>query len=220
MPRVTGCVRRLGYLVLLAALAAAAWFFRDRLLPRRGGGAAARADTVVWEPLTSDRASRGRETVQRLAQSSGPAFVSLGGGELASYLFLALARDLPASTDSAEAAVIGEGLFVRGSVRLADLGGAAILGPLASMLRERERLLFGGGFEIVRPGLAQFHLTEVKVGQLSLPKRMIPVLVPRIGRGRRPEGVAPDALPLMVPPYIGDVRIARGRVTLYRSATQ
>jgi hypothetical protein len=36
-------------------------------------------------------------------------------------------------------------------------------------------------------------------------------------RGEMPAGVAADAFPVPVPEYIGDVRIGRGRVTLYRA---
>jgi len=32
----------------------------------------------------------------------------------------------------------------------------------------------------------------------------------------RPAGLAPDGLPLVTPTYIGDVRVANGRITLYK----
>ena len=41
--------------------------------------------------------------------------------------------------------------------------------------------------------------------------------MPEMRRGARPEGVTDDALPLVVPSYIGDVRIGQGKVTLYKS---
>jgi len=36
----------------------------------------------------------------------------------------------------------------------------------------------------------------------------------------RPEGVAENGVPFEVPPYIGDVRIANGRVTLYKTVSR
>ena len=41
-------------------------------------------------------------------------------------------------------------------------------------------------------------------------------LLKRVRRGTPSADVAPDALELPIPDYIGDVRIARGRITLYK----
>ena len=102
-------------------------------------------------------------------------------------------------------------------VNLTDFGGAKVLGPLAGFLSERDTVVFGGNFELLRPGLAQFHVQEIKLRQLSVPQAAIPRLLARIRRGARPTGVADDALPLVVPGYIGDVRVGQGRVTLYKT---
>jgi hypothetical protein len=211
-------MKQIGCLVTLLVVAAAAFVFRDRLLgPRR----VSTADTVVagpqWEPLTKERADRGRAGIASMAGESGRAFVTLTPGEIASYVFLALSRQLPPSADSIEATAIGDRLYVRASVKLSDLGGASALGPLGGFLGDRERMMFGGNFEIVRPGLAQFRIRELKLRELSIPQRMIPAIVRAIGKGARPEGVAPEALPLLTPPNIADVRVLNGRVTLYKA---
>lgn len=215
-----GCVRRLGCLAVIVLALVAGWVMRGRMFPRRDRPPAAADSTIVWEPLTETRAAKGREAVLKLARPAGPAFVSVSGGEVASYIMTALMKQLPKSADSVEAAVIADRLHVRASVRIAELGGAPAIGPLGSMLRERERVTFGGTFEIVRPGLVQYRLYELKVREFSLPRRLIPTIVARIGRGTRPEGVAPEALPLEIPRYIGDVRIGNGKVTLYRTLDQ
>lgn len=213
-----GCIRNLGCLVLLAVLAAGAWFYRDRLFGKRD---ARPVETTtagpVWEPLTPERAERGRASVASLSGPSGRVFVNLSAAEVASFVFITLSRQLPPSADSIEAAAIGDRLYVRASVKLSDLGGASALGPLGGMLNDRERMMFGGNFEIVRPGLSQFRIREIKLRDLGIPQRMIPTLVKKIGRGTRPEGVAEDALPLVTPSYIGDVRVAKGKVTLYKT---
>jgi len=103
------------------------------------------------------------------------------------------------------------------TVRLSELGGAAVLGPLASMLSERDTIRFGGVFEVVRPGLAQFRVQEIRVRDFPVPVRLIPRLLQQTRRGARPEGLSDDGLALTIPPHIGDVRIANGRVTMYKN---
>jgi hypothetical protein len=212
-------MKKLGCLFTIILLAIAAYLFRDRLFaPARQKPRDTAVAGPVWEPLTADRAERGRAGVASLANESGKVFVTLTPGEIASYLFLVLSRQLPPSADSIEATAIGDRLYVRASVKLSDLGGAASLGPLGGFLKDRERMLLGGNFEIVRPGLAQFRIRELQLHDLSIPSRMIPTIVRQIGKGTRPDGVAPEALPLKTPLTIGDVRVLRGRVTLYKTA--
>jgi hypothetical protein len=213
-----GCLRKLGCLVVLLVLAAALWLTRAQWLPmvRDRGTATAPATEGVWEPLTPAGAERARKAIEGLSGKSGPVFTSLRPGDVASYVFVALRRELPPSAENVAATVIGDRMYVRADIKLSDVGGAAVLGPLASFLSDRETMMFGGTFEVIRPGLAQFHVRELKLRELSIPQRMIPKLVQRIGRGSRPAGVSADALPLLVPEQIGDVRVARGRVTLYK----
>ena len=61
---------------------------RDADAPR------AEADSlgVVWEPLTMEGAERARTAVQQLARSSGPVFANVGAGDLASYVYVELAK--------------------------------------------------------------------------------------------------------------------------------
>src|SRR4029078_6608876 len=103
-----GCFRRLGCLVFLLIIALVAWFNRDRLedLYRRYAGDAPPADTTAvaratggWVPLTGDKATRGQSAFHSLSNANGPAFVTLSGGEASSYIFLAVAKQLPASSE-------------------------------------------------------------------------------------------------------------------------
>jgi hypothetical protein len=216
-----GCLRNLGCLLLLAVLAVAVWLYGPRYWPRlreiRGGRPAATAPAVVWEPLTKEGAERARAAVARLAQRSGPVFANLRPGDVSAYVFEELSKGVTPSAENAEAAVIGDTLFVRASVKLSDFGGKETLGPLARMLGERERVQFGGTLDVVRQGLAEYRVKALKVRDLSIPPPMIPRLVRNIERGPRPEGLAPDGLPLVVPPYLADIRIAKGKVTVYKA---
>jgi hypothetical protein len=112
---------------------------------------------------------------------------------------------------------MGDRLYIRASVLLSDLGGTATLGPLAGMLGSRERMQFGGSFHVIRPSLAEFQVKDIKIRDFSVPPTMIPRLLRKIERGSRPDGLSPDGLPIVIPPYLGDVRIAGGKITLYKT---
>ena len=214
-----GCIRKLGCLALLALLALGGWLYRDRWWPGRGGDA--RSDTassaIVWEPITDEGAARARKAVEGLSKRSGAVFANLRPGDLASYLFLAISKQLPPSSENVEATVIGERVYVRATVNLRDFKGVEALGPFASFLGDRETMQFGGSFDVIRPGLAQFLVEDVKLRDFSVPRGAIPRLIRQIRRGARPEGVAENGLPLEVPAYIGDVRAGKGRVTVYKT---
>lgn len=225
-----GCLRSLGCLVMLVVLAAVGWMFRDSWRPflHRGraiiaGSPAPRATAPApapgdpWQALTPDGAARARAEVQRLGLKSGPVFANIRAGDLAAYVFQELSKQLPPSAENAEAAALGDELHVRATIRTSDLGGTSSLGPFAAMLGDREPVEFGGTLDIVRPGLAEYHVTTLRIRQLSIPKSMIPRLLRNIERGPRPAGIAADALPLVVPRYIADVRIHDGEVTLYKT---
>jgi hypothetical protein len=210
-------MRKLGCVVVifLAGMAVAIWLYLER--PRREAEMAA---APVWEALTPEGAERARASVQALSRSTGPVFTNIGGADLASYIFDELSKQLPPSSQNLEAAVIDDRLHVRALVKLTDFGGAGALGPLASMLGDREPVEFGGTLDLVRPGLAQYRVKVLRLRELSVPSRMIPRLLQRVARGSRPPGLADDGLPLEVPAFVADVRIGEGRVTLYKSTAR
>lgn len=214
-----GCLRRVGCLVVIL-VAVAAWFTRDMWWPRAEAMLGREPETTTagageWESISQDAAQRGERAVRSLAQPRGPVFVTLRPGDLASYAFLSLAPQLSPNLRDAQATVVGDRMYVRSLVSLKELAGAGALGSMGGMLAERDTLLIGGTFDVVRPGLAQLHVRELRYGAFPLPDRMIPAVVRRV-RGPDQPGVEPDALPVPLPPFIGDVRVARGKITLYR----
>jgi hypothetical protein len=230
---VFGCLRRALLVAVLLLLVPLAYQSRDRWLPIvRGaaGGAveaakAARADSATsvadtgWAPLSFAASERGRQAVSRLAAGKGPAVVTLGATEFAGAMLDSLTAQLPPSTDSVQVRADGNELQIRASVKLGDLGGKAVLGPLASMVGDRERLTLGGTIEPgSAPGVAQFTLTRVRIGDFALPGPVVPRLVQAIRRGGKGATAGASALPVRLPAGVGDVRVARGRITLYRSA--
>ena len=210
-------MRAIGCLVVVLIAAAAGWMLRGHM------GFDRRADTVVadtgvvWEPITTAGADRARRAIEELGQRASPVFVGIRPGDVSSYIFVALARQLPPSAENVEAAVIGDRLHVRASVKLSDFGGAGALGPLAGFLGERETMQLGGYFHVIRPGLAEFRVTDLRLRDFNVPSNLIPRLIRSFSKGARPPGVADDGLPLVVPEYLADVRIANGRVVLYRN---
>jgi hypothetical protein len=214
-----GCFARLGCLVLLALLAVAGWLTRDQWLPKITGHPTTTATSTVsgWQPLSAEASARGAKKIDQLSSASGPVFTNLTASEVASYVFQTVARTIPASADSAEAAVIGDALYVRAVVPIRDIAGTGVLGPLGGLLNDRERLQLGGGFRVIRPGLSEFEVREIKLRDFKVPSGAIPRLVQQISRGNRPDGVSPNGLPVTTPRSLADVRIANGRVTLYKT---
>lgn len=221
-----GCLRRLGCLILVAIVVGIGWFTRDLWLPhrfRRQAAVAASSRPATWEPLSDAGAERARTAITRLGQRQGPVFQTLSGADAASYVIHELAAQLPASADSIQAMVAADHVTMRGTIKLADVGSTASLGPLAAMLGDRAPVQLTGTLRVVEPGLAEFKIEDVKIHDLSVPRPMIPALVKRIARGSRPGGwganspLDDDALPLPIPRYIAEIRVANGKITLYKN---
>ena len=212
------CLGRTILLLFVVLLAGFLWLTRDRwlhYLPGSHGGTA--VTEPVWEPLTPDAAARGKRAIDALSARSGPVFANLKGAEVASYIFQRAGAALPSASDSAEAAVIGDVLYVRAIVPMKAVAASGALRPFGGLLNDREPLTLGGTLHVIRPGLSEFQLREVKLREFKVPGRVIPQLVKQLDRGPRPEGVSPDGIAVKTPPSLADVRIADHRVTLYRA---
>ncbi|MEA2705793.1 MAG: hypothetical protein QOH22_581 [Gemmatimonadaceae bacterium] len=220
-----GCIRRLGCLVLIIALVAL-WYWYARVERPAASSTVSTTNAVTgasntttgWQPLTPSDAERGRVAVEALARRSGPVFANLSPAEAASYIFLVVAKQLPPSARNAEASIVGDRLYVRSEVDLKDFGGAGQLGALGMLLGSRDTVLLGGTIHMLKPGLAEFQVQEVKLGKLEVPKGLIPRLIAQMTRGKnKVAGVGESSLPMVMPAYISDVRIANGKITLYKS---
>ncbi len=213
-----GCIRRLGCLVLIA-LIAGVWYWYARVEPSRTTKTTASGSVAgSWEPLSPPNAMRGERAVTSLGQRSGPVFANLTASEAASYIFLAASKgQLPPSAQSISSAIIGERLYVRATLALNELGAKKVLGPLAGMLSERDSVQLGGTMKVIRPGLGQFLVEDVKLGALKVPSPLVPALVAEMRRGVVPQGVAQNGFPMPLPDYISDIRIANGRITVYKN---
>ncbi len=218
-----GCLKRAGCLVLVI-VGVAVWYWYARV--ERPAATTATTTTTAttatsvssgWHRLSDADAERGRVAVQSLERQAGPVFANLTPAEAASYIFMVVAKQLPPSAKNAEASITGDRLYVRSEVDLKDFGGAKSLGPVGLLLGERDSVRFGGTINMLRPGLAEFLVQEVKLGRIDVPRALIPRLLTQMKRGKTVEGVSQNGLPMVMPPYISDVRISNGKITLYKS---
>lgn len=214
-----GCLARLGCLILVVVLAIGGWFTRDLWLPaqyRSHAPVSARAVNPGWEPMTNAGAERARVALDKLNEPRGQAFQTLSSSDLASYALHALSPRLVAAADSVQTRVSGDAVTIRARVRTKDIGEVVSLGPLAGALNASEPVELTGTFHVIKPGLAEFDVKGVKIRDLPIPSGMIPGLVRKLG-GNRPAGMSETGLALPIPRYVGDIRVANGKVTLYKS---
>jgi hypothetical protein len=118
---------------------------------------------------------------------------------------------------NAEALARDDHLYLRAQVSVADLGGPKTLGPLSGMVEGKQLLTVRGRVEVLKPGRAQFRIDEVSLNELRLPSALVPRLISRVGVNDRDSTVADDAIPVRIARELADVRIAKGRVTLYKN---
>ena len=214
-----GCIARLGCLFLLLVAGVVAWFTRDRWMPERfrSGASSAPAAVAAWRPLNQAAADSAATALNKLSQSRGQVFQTISAQAAASYVFEQVAHRPVNPSDSLEAMGTGDKISMRASVKLSDLGGLGELGPILGIVRDRERVMLTGTLRMVSPGMAEFQIQEARIRELPLPHAMVSSLVRRVERGAAPPGVDADALPLPIPRYVGDIRVARGKVTLYKT---
>lgn len=208
-----GCLRRLGCLIILLIAAGVGYYW----YVHRGTRGTAAASSPVWSRVTEADAARGERAVTQLRTGGGRVFVNLTAAEAVAYLVQTAAKTLPPSAEDVQAMIAGDTLRVRAVVPLRDLGAEQTLGPLAALLGSgRDTVQLSGTVDLVRPGLAEFRVTNVTIQQLTVPSPVLPRLVARIRR-TAPDGVAPTGFPFPLPPYIADLRIGNGKVTLYKN---
>ncbi len=223
-----GCFRRLGCLIFLLILGVVAWFNRDRLeaMYRRyaGGPPGIDSSAVIrapggWESLSTGKAAAGKKKVESLGvPRNAPGYVNLTPGEASSFILSSVTRQLPLSTEQLTTSVKGDRLYVRGSMDLAAIGGKSMLGPLGAMLGSRDTVQLGGTIKVLSPGSGEFKVQEARVGSFPIPSALIPRLVGQMRKGTLPEGISPEGIPMKMPAYVGDVRIADGRLTVYKTS--
>jgi hypothetical protein len=231
-----GCIGRLVVLAILIVAGAVAYFTRGmwepKLREKLGAKPAAVAEAPKWEPITAEGAARARATLETFKRPSGPVFVNVGAGDLIAYAVEPALKVLSATppvgssargstADTARKtyaeALAGENeVTVRGHVKMTELGGSSVLGPMAGALGGTQAIEVRGQPSVTAPGKGLLRITRIKVGELVLPSALIGRVVQRIAP-KKDSALADDVVALSIPAEVADVRVSKGRVTLYKA---
>lgn len=214
-----GCIGRLGCLLVLAVLAVGGWFTKDWWYPRVRSAvvAAPPAPSIAWKPINADAAAVGSRAAARLGERSGPVFANLSPAEFAAWQLEPAMKILGASAGNPEASVHGDTLFIRANVAVSELGDPKSLGPLATMLDGRQPVLIGGRLAMTQPGVLGLQVTQMSVNDLKLPAALVAKIVKRISVKERTDSLAPGVIAIAVPKAVADVRVANGKIVLYKA---
>jgi hypothetical protein len=211
-----GCLRALGCMTLLVVVTCgAAWASRDWWLPKVGLRPPRQVASAAWEGSTEAGARRAETAVNALRSRNGPAFANLSAGDLLSYLLASFGKEVSRVADSAQASVVGERVYVRASVVTSRIP-KDVIGPLSMLMGSRTRVMLGGTIRVIEPGVSEFQVKDATVGSVRVPSGMIPTLLNQLSVERKGR-TAPDGFEFPTPAYIGDVRVANGRITVYKS---
>jgi len=215
-----GCLKTIGCATVLVVGAAAAWLTRDRWYPALRDGRDVELVEAPVDTLSPEGADRAAASIRSLEGPSGPAYVNITPADLAALILREASAGAPLPIKNVRAGTVQDRLWLRGmlDVRQIRAQGGGSLGALGVLLRDEEEVELRGSLDIVRRGLAQFRVESFKARDLAIPSAAIPRLLRQLQRGGRPDGVSEDAIAFRVPPHIGDVRIANGRVTLYKTS--
>ncbi|MBI2407137.1 MAG: hypothetical protein HYV19_02385 [Gemmatimonadetes bacterium] len=214
-----GCLGRIGCLILLVVLAVGGWYTQSWWYPRVRAMVVATppAATVAWSPISADQATTASRAVSRLGERSGPAYASLTPAQFAALQLEPAMKILGSSAGNPEASISGDTLLLRANVAVTELGDPKSLGPLAGMLDGRQPVLIGGRLSMVQPGVIGLHVTQMTVKELRLPGGLIDRIVRRISVRQRTDSLAPGVIAMPAPAGVADVRVANGKVVLYKA---
>jgi hypothetical protein len=175
--------------------------------------------SIVWARL-SPGGTAGREAIARLSRRNGPAYVSLRAPELAGLLAAGVSKALPSTASRPDIAIVDEHVLLRTVVDVRDFAGDGVLrGLLGAVLDRRDTLRLTGTLGLVRPGLAEYRVRELHITGIAVPPRLIPSLIDAMRRAADAgaDSLPSDALPIPLPKAVADVRVANGKVTLYKA---
>lgn len=231
LPIFMSCLSRVGCVTVLVVGAAGAWWLYGGSMPSSIPGlsritdkASATASTgkqpVAWATLSSvNPGPNGRDIVAQLDRPTGPAYVTLGSAELASLIASGLSGALPSSARDAQVAVDDDLVRVRAVVPLSALGGGAVAALIGGAVSDRDTVELAGSLEMVRAGVAQFRVRELRVRSIEVPPRLIgPLMRTLRSRTVAADSISENGVAVPLPKSIADIRVARGKVTLYKTA--
>lgn len=184
------------------------------------GDSVERRRPIAWASISPANGARAAEIIAPLTKRDGPAYLTLGAGDLAALLSASIASQLPKSATDLQLALDENELLLRAAVDVSEIAGDGTLGRVMGMaLTGRDSLQFGGTLEPLSPGVVQYRVTSMRVKGFDVPPRFIPSLMGSVRRGKRLPGLADDAFAIRLPRVIADLRLANSKLTLYKAAT-
>lgn len=176
---------------------------------------------IAWASVSAGN-TRGAEGASNplasLSRRNGPAYVTIGAGDLAALLSEVLPSQFPKSATNLQLALHDTQLLVRAAIDASEIAGDGTLGRLlGTALSGRDSLRLAGTLEVLRPGVGQYRVTALRIKGMDVPGRLIPSVLGVLRRGPRVEGEAEDAIVLPLPKVIADLRITQGRLVLYKA---
>jgi len=211
-----GCLRRIGCLVILVAAALAGYLYRDRIVAayRRVRGVPAPPPIVYVAPVPG-AADRAEAALERLVRPGGPAYVDVTAAELAALIERQLAGPGSRVLDSVAVALGDQRVEVRGSLDVSAVP-HRLLGPLAEGLGRREPVVAGGTLTAQPDGRVAWTIDELRIRDFPFPHAVIPAILHVMNLT---DGKA-AAVPIPLPPGVGDVRVSPAGIRLYRAAAR
>ncbi len=191
--------------MLLVVGLGGAWFARD-LWWERAFGRPARPEPG-WKSPAPDSV-----LIRRVARSSGDAFIALGAEDLATLL----EGGAGAALTDPRAAIVGDQVRLRGRLRVRDLPSLERAGPLADLLTGEPEIEVAGRPALMEKGIGGIQVTDLRVGGVQVPRNLRDALVTRLAGLPGVTSAAPGGIRFSVPPWVGDVRVTNGKLTVYR----
>jgi hypothetical protein len=115
-----------------------------------------------------------------------------------------------------EVAIHRDVVHVRGRLTLSELTGAEALGPLAGLLSGEPRVELAGRPIMATRGNAGILVTEIRVGGVEVPAPMRAAVLRQFPGGVATGSGGSDAIRFSLPSWVGDLRVANGKLTVYK----
>jgi hypothetical protein len=215
-----GCLKNVlagvGCVVVLAAVVVVGFIYRDRLAHlwhRVWGGR--EPPPIVYVLPAPGGAAHAETALHDLTRRGGPGYVDVAPGDLAALIDRELARMPRRVFDSIAVALDSPRVLVKGRLDVSEIP-QRLLGPLADGLGRYEPVTAGGVLAAGPDGTLRWTLDQLMIRDFPFPKSVIPAVVRSFGLADAKDAAVPIPLPMRV----GDVRVSRTGVRLYRASAR
>ncbi|MFI5280088.1 MAG: hypothetical protein ACHQU1_06320 [Gemmatimonadales bacterium] len=166
----------------------------------------------LYTPPAVGGDARARSAFEQLGRRGGPAYEDLTAGDVAALVSRALEEAGGRRVlDSIKVALLQNEIRVQGVLDLSSVP-RSTLGPLASVLGDKEPASIGGPLSADSSGGLVLTVTYLRLREFPFPRSTIP----RILRAARVPGAFGARVPLPGTAAIGDVRVSPSGMRLYR----